>query len=45
MSDCNCNKDQTTADISANAMPCDTTSDKSPVCSCWQYEAHRPFRG
>ena len=34
MSDCNCNKDQTTADISANAMPCDTTSDKSPVCSC-----------
>ena len=30
MSDCNCNKDQTTADISANAMPCD----KSPVCSC-----------
>ena len=34
MSDCNCNKDQTTADISANAMPCDTTSDKSPVCFC-----------
>ena len=34
MSDCNCNKDQTTANISADAMPCDTTSDKSPVCSC-----------
>ena len=34
MSDYNCNKDQTNTDISANTMPCDTTSDKSPVCSC-----------
>ena len=34
MSDYNCNKDQTNPDISANTMPCDTTSDKSPVCSC-----------
>ena len=34
MSDYNCNKDQTNTDISVNTMPCDTTSDKSPVCSC-----------
>ena len=34
MSDYNCNKDQTNTDISANTMPCDTISDKSPVCSC-----------
>ena len=33
MSDYNCNKDQTNTDISVNTMQCDTTSDKSPVCS------------
>ena len=36
MSDCNCNndKDLATSDIYEDTMPCDTTSDKSPVCSC-----------